>query len=371
MAVGLVVLRHANVPGFGGGFVGVDVFFVLSGFLITGLLLAEAQRRGRISFIDFYVRRARRILPAAALTLVATDIAALMLLNFVRAQDAVVDSIYAAGFAANFHFAAQETDYFAQAKPPSPVLHYWTLSVEEQFYLVWPALVALALFGVVSVARRQRRLLVVVGAVGAASLAWSVYQTSALPPAAYFSPFTRAWELALGALLAIAGLRPPARAAGVLAWAGLLAIAVSAFAYSESTPFPGYAALLPTGGAVLVIWSGTRIHRSIACSRLSRFASSATVHTRSACGIGPCSSSPRSMRGMSSQRRRGLHSSPSRVVYPSSRTRLLRTLCIVHIGASPHCGRRRCGDARCCRDCDRLLVGNRRGHYARWSRSTS
>src|SRR3954453_21490842 len=155
VAVVLVVLGHAGVGFVAGGFVGVDVFFVLSGFLITGLLLAEARKTGTIALVDFYVRRARRILPAAALTLVATDLASLVLLNFVRARTAVGDSVHAAAFSANFRFAARGVDYFAQAEPPSPFLHYWSLSVEEQFYFVWPLLFATALFGT-GVARRRR-----------------------------------------------------------------------------------------------------------------------------------------------------------------------------------------------------------------------
>src|SRR6266516_7797467 len=129
LAVLLVVLAHAGVSFLPGGFVGVDVFFVLSGFLITGLLLAEARANGSVSLIDFYVRRARRILPAAALTLVATDVAAFYLLNFVRARQAVSDSIWASVFAANIDFARQGTDYFAQGQPPSPIQHFWSLAV--------------------------------------------------------------------------------------------------------------------------------------------------------------------------------------------------------------------------------------------------
>jgi peptidoglycan/LPS O-acetylase OafA/YrhL len=162
VAVLLVVLAHAGVPYVQGGYVGVDVFFVLSGYLITGVLL-----RGRLSLADFYVRRARRILPAAALTLVVTDLVAQHLLNFVRAREAVSDSIWAALFGANVHFAQQGSDYFNQGQPPSPFLHFWTLSVEEQFYLVWPSVLALALLG----AATRRRLLAMVVALGLVSLA--------------------------------------------------------------------------------------------------------------------------------------------------------------------------------------------------------
>src|SRR5436190_12184913 len=129
LAVLLVVLAHAGVGFLPGGFVGVDVFFVLSGFLITGLLLAEARSHGTVSLVDFYVRRARRIVPAAALTLLVTNVAAFYVLNFVRARAAVEDGLDAGGFVANFHFAARGVDYFARDDPASPVLHYWSLSV--------------------------------------------------------------------------------------------------------------------------------------------------------------------------------------------------------------------------------------------------
>src|SRR5215217_940702 len=130
VAVLLVVLGHAGVSFMKGGYVGVDVFFVLSGFLITGILLNGAAKRGYVSLSEFYVRRARRILPAAVLTLVVTDIAAFYLLNLVRAREAVVDSIWAALFAANIDFA-RSTDYFSSEQPPSPIQHFWSLSVEE------------------------------------------------------------------------------------------------------------------------------------------------------------------------------------------------------------------------------------------------
>ena len=253
VAVLLVVLGHAGVPWLGGGYIGVDVFFVLSGFLITGILLAEFAKRRSISLPRFYLRRARRILPAAVLTLVVTDIAAHHLLNFVRAREAVNDSIWSALFAANVHFARQGSDYFAQGQPPSPFLHFWSLAVEEQFYLVWPALLALLL------AVRFRRLLLVLVVVGAGSVAWSIHFTAASPAAAYYSTFARAWELALGAGLAVAAphaRRLPARAGFAFGWLGLLAIGASASAYSERTPFPGSAALLPAAGAALVIGAG-------------------------------------------------------------------------------------------------------------------
>jgi peptidoglycan/LPS O-acetylase OafA/YrhL len=269
----LVVLDHAGVGFLKGGYVGVDVFFVLSGFLITGILLSGAGKRGYVSLSNFYVRRARRILPAAALTLIATDLAAYHLLNFVRAREAVTDSIWASFFAANVRFARQGTDYFAQGQPPSPIQHFWSLAVEEQFYLVWPGLLSLVLFGFVlsrrftvghrpnQVVNRQgsRRLLLVIILISAASLAWSIHYTRLTPGAAYFSTAARAWELGLGAALAIGAaalMRTPGLLRAVIGWSGFICIACAAVLFSDQTAFPGYAALLPALGAALVIAAG-------------------------------------------------------------------------------------------------------------------
>jgi len=261
VAVAVVVLDHAGVAQLAGGYVGVDVFFVLSGFLITGLLLDSIRQHGRISLLDFYARRAKRILPAAVLTLVTTTVVAYELLNYVRARSVAWDSVWAALFAANFHFARVGANYFASGQPPSPIQHYWSLAAEEQFYLVWPALLSLALFAP-SLVRRRRgsfraRTLVVICALGVASFIWSVHATAAAPVSAYYSPFTRAWELALGAGLAVAvadGVRLPFRA--VLGWLGAAMIAFAAVTLSASTPYPGFASLLPTVGALLVIAAG-------------------------------------------------------------------------------------------------------------------
>ena len=262
IAVLLVALGHAGVPFLNGGYVGVDVFFVLSGFLITGILLSEALSSGRVSLVAFYARRARRILPAAALTLIATSIAAHHLLNFVRAREVVEDSVWAALFSANVHFAAEGSDYFQQGQPPSPIQHFWSLSAEEQFYLVWPSVLALVLFGLFSRRASLGRLLVVVSVLGGASLFWSIHHTATSPTGAYFSTLTRAWELALGAALAVGAVlvtRIPSQLQLLMGWAGLTAMTSAAVFYSDNTPCPGYAALLPAIGAALVIAAG--LHR--------------------------------------------------------------------------------------------------------------
>ena len=269
VAVLLVVFAHAGVHFLQGGYVGVDVFFVLSGYLITGLLLTGAEKTGRVSLTDFYQRRARRILPAAALTLVVTDVAAWLLLNFVRAKEVVVDSLWASGFAANIHFARENSDYFAHNRPVSPLQHFWTLSVEEQFYLAWPLVLGLLLFGALTLRGRRSargvtkaallRALLFIGAAGAVSLAWSIHWTTVTPLSTYFSTFARAWELALGAALAIAAprlRRLPGAWQSVLGTAGLVCVGLAAVTFSSHTAFPGYAALLPTLGAALVIAGG-------------------------------------------------------------------------------------------------------------------
>jgi peptidoglycan/LPS O-acetylase OafA/YrhL len=259
----LLVIAHHIAPGFlTGGYLGVDVFFVVSGYLITALLLREADRDGRVSLAGFYARRARRILPAATLVTVVTVLGSLLTLSLLRTQTVLTDAVWASGFAANVRLALTGTDYFAQGQPPSPLRHYWSLAVEEQFYLVWPLL----LLACVLVVRRRaggaadlRRvagglLLVVV----VASLAWSAWATWASPTTAYYSAFTRAHELAIGAGCALLPrtLRLPGRVRDVLGVVGLAAIAVTAWVYTLQTPFPGVAALVPVLATAAVVVAG-------------------------------------------------------------------------------------------------------------------
>ena len=273
IAVLVVALNHAGVGFLKGGYVGVDVFFVLSGYLITGVLVSSSEtRRNREAFFStFYAHRARRILPAAVLTLVATDIAAWSLLNIYRAHQVLVDSISATFFVVNFHFASIGTNYFAMGQPPSPLQHFWSLSVEEQFYVVWPLIVALALLGVLLRGRRDsewtisptavRNLGIVATLITVASLAFAIYDTHRSPAAAYFSTPARAWELGLGALLSLSVRRLarfPAVVMAAIGWLGGAAIIAASVLYSASTRFPGAAALLPTLGAAAIIAAGLR-----------------------------------------------------------------------------------------------------------------
>jgi peptidoglycan/LPS O-acetylase OafA/YrhL len=258
VAVSLVLLYHAAVPGFGGGYVGVDVFFVLSGFLISGLLLRELETSGTISLTAFYARRLRRLLPAVALLIVVTVVASVAVLSPLRAGDVAADGVAAALYASNLRFAVQATDYLQSELAPSPLLHLWSLGVEEQFYLFWPALLLLA-------TRVRSDLRVRVGIVAAAvvvaSFALSLWLTTASAPWAFFSLPSRAWELGIGALLAVGAARLaalPRGLANAAGWLGLGMIGAAGLLIDTSTPFPGTAALLPVLGTALAMLPGMR-----------------------------------------------------------------------------------------------------------------
>jgi peptidoglycan/LPS O-acetylase OafA/YrhL len=262
VAVLLVVAFHAGLPFVPGGYVGVDAFFVLSGFLITGLLVDELRRSGTVSFSGFYARRARRLLPMAALVLATTVAAAHVLVAPVDRAGVGKEVASAAVWVANWHFAGASTQYMADVGH-SPVLHFWSLSVEEQFYLVWPLLL-LCLAGGTWAVRRSwtravRRVAIGLALIAVLSLAasWRITDTDA--SLAYFGLHTRAWELALGAGIALA--RPllprlPRRAAVSAGWLGLLMVVGSAVVLNRSTPFPGTAALWPVVGTGLLVATG-------------------------------------------------------------------------------------------------------------------
>lgn len=253
----LAVLVYHLWPGLlPGGYVGVDVFFIISGYLITGSLFKEFESTGRIDIPAFYARRIRRLLPAATLVSLAVALS----IPFFRQtfwSDIASGLMASALYVQNWFLAAQAVDYLAD-DAKGPMNHFWSLSVEEQYYIVWP----LILLPILYLARRRalnRRAAFgwFIGLIGLGSLAYSVWLTPLNPGVAYFATTTRAWELALGGALAVFqarnSLSQPARIA--LGLAGLFAIVVACLAYNDGTSFPGYAALLPTLGAAAVIWS--------------------------------------------------------------------------------------------------------------------
>ena len=260
VAILTVLAYHAGLPIMGGGFVGVDVFFVISGFLITGLLVSEMRATGTASVARFYARRIKRLLPSIGVVLIAVCVLSYIVLSPFRRATVGVDVIASGLFVANWHFGAQAVDYLGAQEATSPVLHMWSLAVEEQFYVVWP----FVLLALTRVRRRTggdltRPLLVGLGAVFVPSLLWSLHQTQAAPGWAYFSSLTRAWELALGGGLAmIVPLcrRIPLPGAVTLGWVGLGAVLWSAVAISADTPYPGTAALVPTFGTAALLVAG-------------------------------------------------------------------------------------------------------------------
>ncbi|QNE46282.1 acyltransferase [Glaciihabitans sp. INWT7] len=264
VAVMLVVLGHAGVPGLGGGYIGVDVFFVISGYLITCHLLTELERHGRIRLGRFYVRRARRILPAALAVLVLTVVASLALVPPLRLPEILKDAAATALWVPNVRFAIDKTDYLS-GSAPSPLQHYWSLGVEEQFYLFWPLLLLL----IFVLARRSKRMLgLAVAVLAVLSFAACLLVSPVAQPVAFFSLPTRAWELAVGGVVVF--LVPLARRlagghaaplAGVVGWIGLAATIGGALLLGTEpgteTAYPGVATLVPVLGTALVILAGS------------------------------------------------------------------------------------------------------------------
>ena len=263
VAVIAVVLYHAGIPGFGGGFIGVDVFFVISGFLITGLLWREVATTNTVALGRFYGARARRLLPAAATVGIATALVVAVVLPPLQARSVFLDGIACALYAGNYRFAMHGTDYLASDLPPSPFQHYWSLGVEEQFYLVWPVLIIGTAWLVhrlrAGAAARATPYAVVLVLVAAASLAAAVLWTRTSPSWAFFSLPTRAWELAAGGLVALSihqWRRLPLLPATIVGWGGLALIVLTCTQLGPRTPYPGTAALLPVLGTALVIGAG-------------------------------------------------------------------------------------------------------------------
>jgi peptidoglycan/LPS O-acetylase OafA/YrhL len=261
VAVGAVVIFHfwpARLPG---GYVGVDVFFVISGYLIIGSLVREVGRSGRVHLIEFWARRARRLMPASIVTLLAVSTAIVLWVPQVSWIQFVREVGAAGAYVLNWVLAADSVDYLASQNAPSPVQHFWSLSVEEQFYVAWPLLIVIMalLARGRSTASRQRLLTAALVVVVVASAIYSVIATQENQASAYFFTTTRAWEFGVGGLLAMSANRLtniPVRFASGMAWVGLVLIAVAASRFNATTAFPGLAAWLPVVGSLLVIAAG-------------------------------------------------------------------------------------------------------------------
>lgn len=247
-----------------GGFIGVDVFFVISGFVITESLLREHERTGRVSFTGFYRRRIKRILPASTAVLLVTVVASFLTLNQVQSRSVAWDALWALLFSGNWHFAAIGTDYFQSSGPVSPLQHYWSLAVEEQFYFVWPWIMVLVFAAVKNPSHKKFAGRLFAGAaittICAASFIWALHETTASPTMAYFSTFSRAWELGVGASIAVAApvfAKLPTWLRPSLAWIGVAGMVTALAIIDGDHLFPAPAAVLPVLSSALFIIAGT------------------------------------------------------------------------------------------------------------------
>ena len=254
VAVLLVICYHSSVPHLGGGYIGVDVFFVISGFVITNVLQHETEEGLLQQLSYFYARRIRRLIPAASIVLIATVVLTYFFLGPNFGIPLLSDVRFASLFSLNFHFIANGSSYFNPGVPPSLVTHFWSLAVEEQFYLVYPILFLLLrqLFTTrIKIATVLFLLVVIIS-----SSWWSIHISTSNAVAAYYSPFTHLWELALGALLTqlpsfTSHLTVKIR--GVLSAIGLITILLSAILLTSESTYPGYLAWIPCAGTALVV----------------------------------------------------------------------------------------------------------------------
>lgn len=272
VAVVAVLIYHVTPWLLPGGYVGVDIFFVVSGFVITTLMVTELRDTGQLRFASFYARRVRRILPAATVTIGTVVILGLFLTPLNEWLGIAQDGLFSAIFGQNWHLAHTSVDYLAGDGAPSPMQHFWSLSIEEQFYFLWPAALVAAF-----IAGRRKSVTFAAWAILiptiAISLGLSIVAGNTGDASAYFTTHTRAWQLAAGALLAVGwnrvnaftantggglepGQAPLTWRTGTLFYGGLALIGYAALTFSETTVFPGSAALLPTLGTAAVIASG-------------------------------------------------------------------------------------------------------------------
>ena len=246
LAVVLVLLYHAKfLPG---GYIGVDIFYVISGYLITSLLLRECEKSGGISFARFYLRRIKRLLPASSLVLIATALVSWWVFPSILRQDLGRDIAAASLYISNYFFALWQMDYQNLDALPPVVIHYWSLAVEEQFYLLWPLIIYLLYkFG------KRRSVSAGIAIITLISFLLSLYLTAIAPMWAFYSLPTRAWELGIGALILF--LPSKMKTSQSYLWLALIAIFFSALRFSDTTAFPGTSALYPVLATALALAS--------------------------------------------------------------------------------------------------------------------
>ncbi len=251
----MVVIFHLFPSRLAGGFAGVDVFFVISGFLISSSLLGELEASGRIGLANFWAKRMRRLLPAAFLVIAVTVIfSAIFVPPFTRAEF-LAEGLASIFYYENWNLALSSADYFADSNA-SPFQHFWSLAVEEQFYLVWP--IALLVLALVAKTKAKAAITALIAASALISFSFAVALTQLDPGAAYFNSFLRVWQFAVGALIAhlLAKKSLSMRLSPMVSVAGIALICWSAFYFEAGSGFPGFAALVPVLGAALVIIAG-------------------------------------------------------------------------------------------------------------------
>jgi peptidoglycan/LPS O-acetylase OafA/YrhL len=266
IAILMVLGYHAGLPGFGGGFAGVDVFFAISGYLIIGLLVRESEDSSGIDLARFYARRMRRLLPASLCMAACTLLAGWAFLSPIELTRLAASATAASAYASNLWFLKQSTNYFNSAVGSNPLLHTWSLSVEEQFYLVCPALIALCM----RKGRTKRALTILFLFVGAMSFGANIWLTHSFQSIAFFSPLTRAWEFVLGGLASLMQnerslqriLRP------AIAWMGAMLVIGSAVFLRPENGFPGLMAAIPVVGTTLLLLCSREDARSRTLTRL-------------------------------------------------------------------------------------------------------
>jgi peptidoglycan/LPS O-acetylase OafA/YrhL len=271
LAILMAISFHLGVPYLEGGFVSVDFFFVISGFLITSLLAGEFAKgesanadSGTLCLKRFYYRRVRRILPVAVVILLITVCAGYLLFNPLRSKMILYNALWALFFCANINAIQQAIDYFQEGLPTSPLLHYWSLAVEEQFYFFWPLLFLLSArnsfkLPLLGRLRWEKRVFFVISLVGAASYCWSIYATQQNSRGAYFSTLTRTFELATGAVVAMLVRTSSAISPMIKVMCSVVAIGLivaTTLTFSGMRNFPGYLGLLPTLATALYIIGG-------------------------------------------------------------------------------------------------------------------